>query len=114
MSYSENELSDIKIKILSEIDKTSEALKKLEELTKPISPENAIGRVSRMDAINNRSINEAALEKTSQKLKHLKVALSKFNDTDFGLCRRCNQQIPVGRIILMPQTNLCVSCASGL
>lgn len=114
MSYSENELSDIKIKILSEIDKTADAVNKLEELTKPISPENAIGRVSRMDAINNRSVNEAALEKTSKKLKHLKVALSKIDDSDFGLCRRCNNQIPIGRIILMPHTNLCVACASKL
>ena len=31
------------------------------EITKPIAPENAIGRISRMDAINNKSVTEAAL-----------------------------------------------------
>ena len=35
----------------------------------PIAPENAIGRVSRMDAINNKSVNEAALKKAEIKLK---------------------------------------------
>jgi DnaK suppressor protein len=33
----------------------------LKELTRPIAPDNAIGRLSRMDAINTKSINEAAL-----------------------------------------------------
>jgi len=36
-------------------------------LTKPISPESAIGSVSRMDAINNKSINESALRQSEEK-----------------------------------------------
>ena len=38
-----------------------ERIAEYRELTKPIPPNDAIGRVSRMDAINNRSVNEAAL-----------------------------------------------------
>ena len=33
--------------------KEIELIKEYKELTKPIAPENAIGRISRMDAINN-------------------------------------------------------------
>ena len=35
---------------------TKKDIKGLKEATKPISPENSIGRVSRMDAINNKSV----------------------------------------------------------
>jgi hypothetical protein len=38
-------------------------IEELKELTKPIEPDCAIGRVSRMDAINNKSISDAALIK---------------------------------------------------
>lgn len=50
--------------INDEIVKTEVAILNYRELTKPIAPENAIGRISRMDAINNKSVNEAALKKS--------------------------------------------------
>ena len=84
----------------------------LKELTKPIAPENAIGRLSRMDAINNKSINEAALRKSEEKFKKLKYALSRINDEDFGKCDRCGKPIQAMRIMLMPESNYCVSCAA--
>lgn len=47
------ERGSLKVKIEAAIVKTTAELERLEEATKPIAPENAIGRVSRMDAINN-------------------------------------------------------------
>ena len=101
----------IKQRIEEEILETTAMVEKYKDLTKPIAPENAIGRVSRMDAINNKSVNEAALRKAEQKLNNLKVALTKIEDPDFGLCVRCKNPIPLGRILLMPQTITCVHCA---
>ena len=46
----------------------------MKEATKPISPENNIGRISRMDAINNKSVAEAAMGATKRKLYTLRVA----------------------------------------
>ena len=99
------ELKKIKIVINQEIEKTKISISNYEELTKPIAPENAIGRVSRMDAINNKSVNETALKKAQQKLKNLQIALSNLNDSGFGVCGKCNNPIPIGRIMLMPQVD---------
>ena len=104
--------SEIKARIEEEISKTLASVEQYRELTKPISPENAIGRVSRMDAINNKSINDVALQKAELKLNNLKVALSKIDDIDFGICRKCNQPIPLGRLLLLPQTTTCVNCSN--
>jgi len=98
----------IEISILA----TQADIASLKELTKPISPENAIGRVSRMDAINNKSVNEAALRNAVNKLVLLESALQRVNNENFGLCIRCNNPIPIQRILLMPQSNRCVHCAS--
>ena len=56
-----NELEKIKHKISREIKNTICSIREYKKSTQPISPENAIGRVSRMDAINNNSIVYAAL-----------------------------------------------------
>ncbi|MBZ0326642.1 MAG: TraR/DksA C4-type zinc finger protein [Altibacter sp.] len=98
-------------RIKEEISSTEESIVKYRELTKPIAPENAIGRVSRMDAINNKSVNEVALRKAELKLKNLRVALSKIDDPDFGSCLRCKNPIPIERIMLLPQAVFCVNCA---
>ena len=105
------ELNTIETSIKEEIIKTLETISKYKELTKPIAPENAIGRVSRMDAINNKSVNVSALNKAEVKLKNLQVALSNINDLDFGVCHKCKNNIPIGRILLMPQSRFCVNCA---
>jgi len=105
------EKQDIKKRILEELKKTEELILDYKESTKPISPENAIGRVSRMDAINNKSVVEAALRKAEEKLNKLKLVLDRVNDADFGLCMRCGNPIPIGRILLMPQSRNCVRCA---
>ena len=102
---------DIKKRILEELKKTEELILDYKESTKPISPENAIGRVSRMDAINNKSVVEAALRKAEEKFNKLKLVLDKVNDADFGLCIRCGNPIPIGRILLIPQSRNCVRCA---
>ncbi len=106
-----NAIKHIRQKINEEIIKTKTAILNYTELTKPIAPENAIGRISRMDAINNKSVTEAALKKAELKLNNLTIALANINDPDFGLCFKCNNPIPLGRILLMPHTRYCALCA---
>jgi len=101
----------IKLRLEEEIKNTFLLVNTYRELTKPISPENAIGRVSRMDAINNKSVNILALSNAELKLNNLKVALSKLNDDDFGICFKCKNPIPLRRILLRPQSITCVNCA---
>jgi DnaK suppressor protein len=107
----QEDLDEIQKMIEAEILKTEKSVHEYRELTKPIAPENAIGRVSRMDAINNRSVTEAALRNAEKKLQGLKNILPKVADPEFGLCARCKQQIPIQRILLVPYSQFCVRCA---
>lgn len=98
-------------KIEEEISVTERKIKDLQNLTKPISPSDAIGRVSRMDAINNKSVNENSLRQAEVKLSNLKRVLENVGTPNFGICVKCKNQIPIGRIIIRPQSLLCVNCA---
>jgi DnaK suppressor protein len=75
------------------------------------APENTSGRVSRKDAINNRSVVEASLRQAVEKLNKLKFALTKVDFEAFGVCRKCGNDIPVKRHMLVPQSLFCVNCA---
>ena len=106
-------MDKVKVKqtILDEISKTEASIASYRGLTKPIAPNDAIGRVSRMDAINNKTINEASLRQAESKLSTLKIVLSNINDDDFGVCLKCKQAIPLGRILIRPESLFCVQCA---
>ncbi|HKK24123.1 MAG TPA: TraR/DksA C4-type zinc finger protein [Gracilimonas sp.] len=96
--------------IVSRIEETKGDIKELKELVKPIPLDASIGRVSRMDAINNKSINESALRDKTEKLKKLEKALENSRSENFGICSKCGDEIPFGRLEYMPHTTRCVNC----
>ena len=105
------ERQKIKEKIQEAIAVAEKDIASLKELTRPIAPDNAIGRLSRMEAINTKSINEAALNTAKHKLTKLKYTLANIDNENFGICVDCGEPIPLGRIMIMPESNLCVACA---
>lgn len=107
------DLQEIKIRIEKEIEKTKRRIEDYKEMSAPVSPDDAIGRVSRMDAINNKSVVEAALRNSKDKLDKLEYVLTRIGEDDFGLCKKCKQMIPVQRILIRPESIYCVNCADG-
>ena len=103
--------AEIKALIEREISKTEDKIAEYESMSSPVSPDDAIGRVSRMDAINNKSVTEAALRQAQDKLSKLRHALHRVDEEGFGRCQRCGNAIPVMRVVLMPQSPYCVNCA---
>lgn len=110
MKDAEKELLRKKLEEL--ISKTSKELIEMENLIQPISPENSIGRISRMDAINNKSVAEAAVRNKKSKLGKMKVALTQIDKEGFGTCSMCKNSIQAARLMYLPESTKCVRCAA--
>lgn len=106
-----SELNEIQQIIREQIQASEEEITELIELTKPVSLDASIGRLSRMDAINNKAINEKALRDKKQTLKKLERALDRSKKGEIGTCITCGDEIPIGRLKFMPYTTKCVNCA---
>ncbi|MCW5898980.1 MAG: TraR/DksA C4-type zinc finger protein [Flavobacteriales bacterium] len=104
--------SAFKAALDAELEKTRASIAALRDLTAPVAPDEAIGRISRMDAINNKAINDAALRKAEEKLQQLDRMTVLVDEPGFGLCKKCGAAIPMQRLILMPQSMFCVRCAN--
>ena len=63
----------LKKNILDKIAQLETEIKEIKKLAAPVEPENAIGRISRMDAINNKSINDRLLINAAKKTKEVKL-----------------------------------------
>jgi len=107
----DQEKEELKSIIDEQIESTKEEIIELIELTKPITLDNSIGRLSRMDAINNKTINEKALRDKKQTLQKLERALERYEEGKLGTCLKCGEEIPFGRLKIMPYTTRCVKCS---
>ena len=97
--------------IREKIEKLKKDIVSYKQLTRPIAPDNAIGRITRMEAISSKSINEAALRRAKQTLSKLERVLKIVDALEFGLCGTCEEPIPFERLMIVPETNMCVECA---
>lgn len=107
----ENEKVKLKEHMTTSLVELESTIASLKELTKPIAPDDSIGRLTRMEAINSKSINEAALRNAKQKKARIETALKEIDDPDFGLCLACEEPIPMKRLMLLPEATHCVKCA---
>ena len=101
----------LKNKIQDLIVKYEHDIKETEKMTQPISPENSLGRISRMDAINNKSVMEASLRNKISKRNKLKMALIQIEKEGFGSCLNCKKPINPKRLMFMPESTKCINCA---
>ena len=107
----ETEAKEIAGIIDEQIESVTEEIEELKELTKPVKLDASVGRLSRMDAINNKAINDKSLREKKSTLQKLERARERAKEGDLGKCLKCGNDIPFGRLKIMPYTTRCVQCA---
>ena len=53
-------------------------------------------------------------DREREKLRHIDEALLKLADGEYGVCEECEEEIPLGRLKVMPFARYCVRCQSDL
>ncbi|MBT3980591.1 MAG: TraR/DksA family transcriptional regulator [Bacteriovoracaceae bacterium] len=110
LSMEENERKKFKILIEKSIEDEHDNIESLKKNTQPVSPDNAIGRLSRMEAISEKSVFDASLRKAELRLRSLEGALNRVELEDFGICSECAEPIPMKRLRAVPYSSSCISC----
>jgi DnaK suppressor protein len=91
----------------------TEELAALEAGRETVSPDTAIGRLSRLEALNDQGVRNTRIGESRRRLGALRATMSRLDDEDFGECDGCGEDIPLARLELVPESRRCVSCASG-
>lgn len=83
----------------------------MESGNKPVAPDNAYGRLLRMEAINSKAFSESALRDKKVTLQKLEYALSNCDSKIFGICTKCNNEISITRLMVILNAALCINCS---
>jgi len=80
--------------------------------TSPVELDQArIGRLSRMDAMQQQEISKAAARLTDMERQRINTALIRMQADEYGYCIICENDIAEGRLRFDPSVLICISCA---
>lgn len=100
--------------IEKKISQLKEQLAENDSVGDPVSPDNAIGRLSRVDAMQVQAMRLALVRQRREELERLQQALRLVAAGKYGTCNGCGEDIPEKRLEAVPDTQRCVPCLSEL
>ena len=71
-----------------------------------------VGRVSRIDALQQQAMAIANESSAKVRLAALDAALVRMDNDDYGECVECAQAISPARLAARPEARLCIECKS--
>ncbi|HSG94746.1 MAG TPA: TraR/DksA C4-type zinc finger protein, partial [Afifellaceae bacterium] len=71
----------------------------------------AVGRLSRMDALQQQAMAQAAERARARDLQRIDAALRRIEDGEYGTCTDCGEAIAAKRLAVDPMASLCAACA---
>ncbi len=87
----------------SELSKQSRGMVELDQ--------QAVGRLSRMDAMQQQAMAEAQERNRNLDLTRIDMANRRLANGDYGYCIDCDEEIPDTRLAIDPMAERCVKCA---
>lgn len=70
-----------------------------------------VGRLSRMDAMQQQAMAQASARRTEVELQRIRTAFSRLRSGDYGFCVKCDEEIAERRLEIDPATLICIDCA---
>jgi DnaK suppressor protein len=77
----------------------------------PVAPDKAIGRLTRVDAMQQASMQSALHRSQLTELRLVERALAAMAKGTYGICTRCGDSIAEARLRAKPEAYLCLACA---
>jgi DnaK suppressor protein len=77
----------------------------------PQGLDSAIGRISRMNYSNNKSVVEFGIRKAEQEIQSLERWLFIYETDKFGKFSSYGNEININRLLLIPVSTQCIHCA---
>lgn len=78
--------------------------------SRPVELEQPIGRLSRVDALQQQQMAQANRRSQQQRLQQVEAALLALRRGDYGECRICEEPIGFARLSARPESPLCRAC----
>jgi len=109
---SDKQLKELRKLILKRIEDTETVLGRGKSSSEAVELSSPIGRLSRMDAMQQQQMALENKRRAELTLARLKSALRRIESGDYGACLECGESISQKRLQSQPEATLCIECQS--
>jgi DnaK suppressor protein len=106
------ELQELKADLVSLRGELKAMLDNPSESSRPVEPDSAIGRITRLDAMQMQQMARANLRTSQRRLQQVEAALQRVQSDSYGECAECGDDIGHPRLKARPEAPFCLSCQS--
>jgi len=104
------QIDELKAALSGRRDELKRLLEATREGTRPVDLDEPIGRLTRMDAMQQQNMSAAARRSYDIRLRQIEQALGAMEQQRYGLCRRCEDPIGYARLTARPESPYCLEC----
>ena len=111
-SLSPAQMGEIRAELLRTLSRLERSMKISGESARPGDLEqDTVGRLSRIDAIQNQGLTQSLQERERVQLASITDALRRIEEGSYGACSACGAAIPFERLLVFPEAKNCAACA---
>jgi DnaK suppressor protein len=108
---SPDQIVDFRAEIERQIVRLEKSMAVSDEATATVELDQAaVGRLSRMDSLQNQSMATNLAERERARHAQLRAALERIDAGTYGVCDDCGGPIAPGRLFVFPETITCGGC----
>ena len=104
------QLEELRFDLTEERARLVEFLKISKDDAKPVDLGEPIGRLTRMDAIQQQQMTKANRAASERKLRQIESALEALGKDEYGYCRSCEEPVGYPRLKARPESPFCLEC----
>ncbi len=107
------QIENLKKRLFERRGELEELINNAAEGAKPVLLDQPIGRLSRMDALQQQSMSQANRQVALQGLEQIKAAMHRIDSGSYGCCVECDEEIDLARLQARPEAPFCIDCQSA-
>lgn len=102
--------SNIKTILIKRKEQLQHELEQIKEAAAPVDLKDPIGRLSRMDAIQQQQIVLNSKKSLLLSLELIESAMKRLKNDEYGYCLKCEEEISSQRLKARPEVSFCINC----
>ncbi|HUG39555.1 MAG TPA: TraR/DksA family transcriptional regulator [Longimicrobiales bacterium] len=108
------QIDDLTSALDSALRKLERSMRTTEEALRPVKlDQSAVGRLSRIDSLQNQGLTRNLQEREQAKLGQVITAFQRLEAGTYGICTECGGEVPFERLEVFPETPTCTSCSGA-
>jgi DnaK suppressor protein len=104
------QIVELRAQLVTTLEEVERSLSTSTQDAKPVDLDLSIGRLSRVDALQQQHMAMARRERTEIQLQQIRSALARIDAGTYGACVACEEPIGYGRLKARPESLCCRDC----